>query len=1197
MVLYKRKQVTFVRPPPIPEDLTTEIFVIPQTKEWFLDYSDYLARMDYYHRRKFVCEITGNSCLTFFEAYSSELKEIKDVQKNFPEALREHILRFLQFNRITRLDQLVDKVYLVFKNEFFPGEEVFVKKVISGNSNSYAKNDGGLPAHSFVSTVKQRGTIREKVQYSNPSDTKYLVATIGDGSQIIATNQQLSRDRNHFTKWLIKTYVKLTVTRSHKVGAPWVVKEEYAKKYRIPRTYPEDLKLYESTTPSGKVLYEDEVDKLPTPSPSQEPETLKGKKGRRSLKKTATLNAAAAAMGTFEVSISDLVHPKTHTKNETRMRFPVHHLPPTIRKELEENDLVTLSSFQPSKKTIMDDLKLNFDLQITRPVPSSLLLPENGQALHKQIKERVLQDIEELQNSEEPAEDLKEVLVRKQAELRSLESIKLNSVQEALESWIFLNVYHSVLKLDTFTFDDFICAMGWNDEQLKELGRCELLDEIWCAVLGAIVSNQMPNAKEAAQEDKIFGLQVTLPPKTAIVETSEKNGKQEDVDMEDAHDEKASDSEQESKTLKSEEEVSDNELPEETPAPRRGRPPKKKAEIPEDDLADDEGEESETDEGPTPDHNAFNAMNHRGIKWHDRLRKRNFKDGNWQTILIGVLSLVEYVPEWSSTIQEIYRVLAPTLISPATPATVMAQFYSNLSVDLRLKALHILTSLLITGSLVRDYIDESLDASSVLRRTRLDTIRDLKAAVDATTKAHLAIFEQLVEAANNSNDTTLWALFTRKKHRLNTKGYEMTEYEKVLAASSPSFQQVWEEREAGIAKIKELRAAKRKIEMKLSEMDCQRVRLLGKDRNFNRYWWFENNGLPNLHFAGAGDEDEDQPEPESEDEDDDKDETLEETYLMGKLWVQGPTALDALIHFHLSKDATAILQYRLDKEEPQVIEVKDEDENTPAPPEPEVFDLEDGGPPLKVMNFDPLPRKFLAEAELFNLKFHKDSVVSNGTTEVIDRLGGVPKSVTMNQLTAMQRKFIEEAPNPLVSSGEWRFYESTQDIEDLVKWLNPWGKRESVLRKELLRVKDGMFTSITARRKALWMDKLPKDETEIEDNILAVDVKIEQLKTDAVDATELEESEDDILPRKLPNRRQSGPNKRQKTTKDILKTGNLDELGKLQTELQADLRQKKADNQVTRVLEWVNLTAQEEFDRSLYEGGHKLKLKGRRPKK
>lgn len=1185
MVLYKRKPVTFVRPQPIPADLSTQIFVIPQTKEWFLEYDEYISRMDYYHRRKFVCEITGNSCLTFFEAYESELKEIKDVQKNFPEALREHILRFLQFNRITRLDQLVDKVYLVFKNDYFPGEEVFVKKVISTNANGLIKSDITTP-QSYVSTVKQRGTIREKVQYSNPSDTKYLVSTLGDGTQIIATNQQLLRDRNHFTKWLIKTYVKLTVTRSHKVGAPWVVKDEYAKKYRIPREYPDDLKHYESSTPSGKVLYEEDGDKS-SPAPSQEPELRKKGRGK-SLKKKAALNAAAASMGTFEVSISDLIHTKSTPKNETRMRFPVHHLPISIQRELEENELVTISSFQPSKKTIIDDLKLSFDLQTTRPGPSPLVLPLNGQELHQRIKERLTRDIEALSESESKEDAL--IIAAKQKQADSVSKSSLNSVQEALECWSFLNIYHSVLKLDTFTFDDFICAMSWNDEQFRDVGRCELLDEIWCAALGGIVSNLIPNAKEAADDGKVFGLLVSLPPKVAVV----KSLKSEEDDDE-MRDDKASDSEEESKILKSEDEASDNELNSETPAPKM-LDGKLKEDVTDDNIADDEADSDEEED--ELDHKAYSVMNHRGVKWHERLRKRNFKDGNWQTILLGVLSMVEYVPEFKDTIEETYHILAPNLICPATTSTVLNQFYSSMSVDLRLKALHILITLMVNGTLVREYLDESLDASTTLRRTRLDTIRDLKNAVETTTKCHVAIFEMLIEAANTSTDTDLWYPFTRKKHRLNIKGYEMAEYEKALAEANPRFRELWDEREAGIVKIRELREAKKKVEMKLSEMDCQRVRLLGKDRSFNRYWWFENNGLPNLHFAGGGDEDDEQPEPESEDDMDDKDENMEETYLMGRLWVQGPTALDSLLNLNLPKEEGKEIEKRLYSEQLADTVAKEGEDGPAVQQEPELFDLEDGGQPLKVMNFDMMPKRFLDEANSLKLKFHTDSIVADDSTEVVDRLGGLPKGTDISALSLLQRKFIEEAPTPLLTGENWGYFDTTDAVDGLVKWLNPWGKRESGLRKELLRVKEGLVTSITARRKALWLDKLPKDEVEIEDSIEAVDAKIEKLKADGVEATDDgEESDDDVTPRKRPSRTATTPNKRQKTTEETMKSGNLEELGKLQTQLQDDLRHKVAYNRITRVLEWVNGTAKDEFDRSLYDGGDRPKTKGRRPKK
>lgn len=1192
MVLYKRKQVTFVRPSPVPQDLTTEIFVIPQTKEWFLEYEDYVSRMDYYHHRKFVCEITGNSCLTFFEAYDSELKEIKDVERNFPEALREHILRFLQFNRITRLDQLVDKVYLVFKNEYFPGEDVYVKKAVCTSSNGHAEDSGEHP-QTYVSTIKQKGTIREKVQYSNPSDTKYLVSTFGDGQQIIATNDQISRDRNHFTKWLIKTFVKLTVTRSHKVGAPWVVKEKYAKKYRIPQTYPEDLNHFELSTPSGEILYEEDPNKRGSPAPPDTPEPLvKVKKPRgRSLKKKATLNAAAAAMGSFEILLNDPKEVKPLIKNDPRQRFPLHHLPPLVQRELAENELATVSSIQPSKKTIIDDLLLNFDLQSVRPVPSELSLPDNAVELQKKIAERVQEELEmdeaqigrqKTADPETRAQLLRDIEIKRK-ELESISTSKLLSVQEALECWAFLNIYHTVLKLDTFTFDDFICAMSWNSTQYEQIGRCALLDEIWCAVLGGIVSNQRDDDADS-DDDEVYGLQINLPPEKSLLKQN--MAKSKDMDMDD--EQRGSDSEQESKSLKIEDEASDVESTSETSSQKNGfKKETKNGKKQETAEVEEEGEEPR-------DHNAYDVMNFKGIKWHERLRKRAFKDGNWQVILLGLLSMVEYVPEFQPIIEEVYRTLAPIQGAPSSPTTVLKRFYSNMSIDLRTKALHILTSLMVNGTLVRTYIDESLEASTSLRRGRLDTIRDYKVALDAATKAHSAIHEKLLEASSSTENAELWAPFTKKKQRLNTKGYELTEYEKWLIENDETFKKLWEDREAALSRLKELKEVKRKAEMKLTEIDCQRVRLLGKDRLYNRYWWFENNGLPNLHFSReGGDEDDDQPDTDEE-EDDDKDEVLEETYLMGKLWVQGPSVMDLLVNLKLTKDEAAQISQDIGQADAQI---KTEDSGDVG--EQEHFDLGDGGAPLKVMNFQKLPSQYTRTASKFSVQFHSDFIVVNGATEIVDRLGGVPYTADVELLTPVQRKFIEEAPEPLVSGGQWRYYDKPEDVEVLRNWLNPWGKRESQLRKEMLRVKDGMTASIAARRKALWLDKLPKEETEIETHIVAVDSKIDQLKTaGTVENTETEESDDDILPRKRTYRSSTQvANKRQKTMEETIKTSNLEELGQLQEQLKLDLIQKRADNQITRVLEWVNSTAKDELDKSLYDGGDQAKTKGKRSKK
>ncbi|KAM9912926.1 hypothetical protein OXX69_002085 [Metschnikowia pulcherrima] len=1197
MVLYKRKRVTYVRPPPVPADLSTEIYIIPQTKEWFLNYEDYLARVDYYNRRKFVCEITGNSCLTYYEAYNSETKEIEDLEANFPEALREHILKFLQFNRISRLDLLVDKVYSVFKNEYFPGEEVYVKKIVEPTERQLKAD---APSQPYFSTAKHRGTIREKVQYSNPSDTKYLVTT-KDSTQIIATNLQISRDRNHFTKWLVKTYVKLTVTRSPKVGAPWVVKERYAKKYRIPQEFPEDLKQFEALTPTGEVLYEGD-EKAESPSPADGPDVPKVKKprGRAAWKIKAALNAANAAnagngVGEGTPAAEPATGSKSRDKNESKVRFPAHHLPAQIKEALSKGDSSTPSVVQPSKKTIIEDLNLSFDLQNARPAPAVMVLPQNARDLNRQVIEQLEEENAALRA--DVTEENTKRIGENEIEIQILKKDALYSVQEALECWTFLNIYHSILKLDTFTFDDFLCAMGWNDEQLQNTGRCELLDEIWCAVLGLVVSKEPVSAKNA-DGVKVPGLQITLPSDIRLESVPDQKTEEIDENL------KGSDSDNEPRPLKIDDEVSENEStspsPQKVKKGKRGRKPKERK-SPVDGDDEDEGSDMDITQDQVEEvdhgHNAYSVMNYRGTKWYERLRKRNYKDGQWLTIMMGVLSLVEYVPEYAETIQKVYRTLAPAQIKPASPSSVLTQFYTSMGIDLRLKVLHILTSLVVNGPAVRNYMDESLEQSANLRRTRLDILRDWKSHVETANKLHTEIFTRLMDEVAKATDSKLWVPFSRKRHRLNTKGYEMSEYENAVAESDPSFKELWDAREDAIAKIRETRAAKKDVEMQLSQLDCQRVRLLGKDRHFNRYWWFENNGLPNIHYSGDGDEDEEQ-EPESDDEVDDKDDFQTETYLMGCLWVQGPTGMDALSHLKLSKDdADHIIKRIEDDTVSSKVKVENGDSSNGIAKGNTANGHTESNGLLKEMDFSTISGPTIAEAERLGLHFGQNSIQLNETT-IIDKNGGLPKDYDVTHLSAVQRKFIEEQSMPLFSGTQWRYFDRVEDVESLAKWFNPWGKRESVLRKEFLRVKEGMTASIAARRKALWLDKLPKEEAELEGTIDAVEAKIEKCKNGTVEELDAEESSDDLTSRKRTNRRgANGANKRQKTADETLKTGSLEELEQLHDELKDTVTRKIAENQVTRVMEWVNRTARDELDKSLYEGGDKAKQRGRKSKK
>ena len=75
-----------------------------------------------------------------------------------------------------------------------------------------------------------------------------------------------------------------------------------------------------------------------------------------------------------------------------KKKFPTHYIPDAIMKEYEEEEAkgtpsFGLSQFQPTKKNIVEDLELKFDLQNSKPLPKILSLPENAKYWNQQIIE------------------------------------------------------------------------------------------------------------------------------------------------------------------------------------------------------------------------------------------------------------------------------------------------------------------------------------------------------------------------------------------------------------------------------------------------------------------------------------------------------------------------------------------------------------------------------------------------------------------------------------------------------------------------------------------------------------------------------------------------------------------------------------------------------------------------------------------
>ncbi|EJT97839.1 hypothetical protein DACRYDRAFT_71506 [Dacryopinax primogenitus] len=105
---------------------STPVWYMKETGEIFTTYDAYCSRRAFYLQPIFQCEVTGKSGLRFFDALRSERAEARLLESRFPEQLKASVLRSVQFQVVGRLDGLVDRVYERFKDRFWTGERVIV---------------------------------------------------------------------------------------------------------------------------------------------------------------------------------------------------------------------------------------------------------------------------------------------------------------------------------------------------------------------------------------------------------------------------------------------------------------------------------------------------------------------------------------------------------------------------------------------------------------------------------------------------------------------------------------------------------------------------------------------------------------------------------------------------------------------------------------------------------------------------------------------------------------------------------------------------------------------------------------------------------------------------------------------------------------------------------------------------------------
>ncbi|RDW59504.1 hypothetical protein BP6252_12591 [Coleophoma cylindrospora] len=949
------------------------VWVIEKTGEIFVEYEAYLSRMDFYKQRRFICQITGHSGLTFFDALKSELEGAQEVESSFPEALKGPILRRVQFQTISRIDTLVDLVYEEFRSDYYPGESVTVH-VVTGERLTGIVRDKTR----FGAKILPNG------DYSKPFSRYFVSLDNRPSEEAVVDDSHISRDRKIFTKQVLRSFIKKTVTREAWTGAPWLVKHDVAVTYHIDTRVPPHLR-YESKAAERKQQqaqkksgpdYEGMVGSFPgqgaAPLPTLKPAPKSHKSKQQQIKLAQSKQQSSL-----------------HPAPDMHPNPPLHYFPPS---QYQTHPQFVSHTFQanPFQGHQVNPFQSNGGHLPPPPPPRGHHpLPPGQQYVQTQDMHYgyppmqpqqlppappppppIKYPIEDLQvpQKSNPAvrpaikffsQDTPSMSEEEASKITEGNGILMKSVGPLLECWNTFNVYCEILKIDSFTFDDFVEAMQFSSDEVD----CELFVEAHCAALKLLVSAEADGGK----------LQITLP---------EMASESDDEDSDD-----------------------DSSPPTPTPEPE----PKPKGRATRSSLAKAEAEALRQQQAEAEAAAQEPEIKHRAEEmqaeqiWTEKLAKRDFKNGGWQSIMVGFLYQLSKKESFEKSCTELLEKLAP-LNMPPTAETARIQ-YGKLDVNFRVQALELVCLFMPQTKAIRGYMEECSEQMTGFRKEKIKWQRERKEHLEAlrvlneerkiqlpdnmppspvresavpTTNGDTAMADaspEIKESEDEVMDTDDDPHVGRSLRRANDRAAERQrkrEAEEVKKAKAEAAAKLPKQTKQFTKLLKDI--AKKEEEVKacekeiavldndLREADCPRTRYLGKDRFWNRYYWFERNGMP---YAGL---------PDSS--------TAEAEYANGRLWVQGPDEMERLGYIDLEGDW--LNEYR--------------------------------------MKFDMTPR---------------------------------------------QRKEMEEGSTNVFHARQWGFYDMPEEVDKLIAWLDPRGFNEVKFKKEIMNYRDRIVERMEKRNEYL----------------------------------------------------------------------------------------------------------------------------------
>ena len=1087
MVLYKRKPIILPDPKPLPSDLDVSVWYINETGEWFLTYEEYLDRMDFYTRHHFTCEITGASCLTFFEALNSEDSQFKYVEDKFPLKLREPVARYLHFNKIKRLDALIENVYSKFKSNFFPGEIVYLRKPKDIINEDTSKQNTPTPSSSILSenspnssntTTNHQKTyiIKEKVQFNpiidpvtkeviTPGHARYMLVENDDSSisnsnkYFVADESQIYRDRSTFTKHLIKCFSKITLQRaSSKMGAPWCVKPEYLQMYGLTMDWPVDLLQYKDDEPNKKV-----ADNITVSSSAKSPKTKKSSKSKESqLEQTNDIDTDNNnSEGSSNIIINDKDQSDSDTpkkqRNSKKRKNKSNNETTSTNTSSSNTDSDTNSNKQNKKRKVNDNKsdQINGNDNDSR---ASSIVPETSTPV---VIRSIVTDMDipyrgrpklYLSNLSSYNSYLECIPLMNN---KNLNKPTLTNFDQLLQIYQFISTFNKVLCISYFNFDQLVASLKATDPfELQgefvdvSLKNTKINDTSTDINNGTELSQWQRNPKirqfieekNVLNNDLNYSILRDEPVTDDIIDNFnsngsaliieifvallrlfiDENGDWKIVILENWINNPISMDEQElgitPKGIHDSNGGPQSELNNIENINNQNNEREDGKNLEDVTIADNETNIKEEDnnyESSYTDEEFSNIMEKvltfRNQDWTERLIKRQFNNGNWLIILLGIFEDSLVIPKYTKFLTYFRKTIITSNISMTQlPKVLWRNFCRNFSLADKITTLWVLVDIVSNFSPdIKNAIEASMELCMHIRSDRFKIFKDIKA------------------------ETT--------------------------ALASINKEESLEEYEAKETHIQELQDEKSKLDKKLMENDYQRLKPLGMDRYCNRYFWFDLTGIPNKPFS--------------------KDET---EYHSGRLWIRGPNKY-CIRNFLKLDDEQVTKWLKICKIEGSSIATKN------------VFGV----------------YRTEAGAYIYHDPTSKEDI------ELMSQDGQINKSIS---LTPIQRKIIDETPECLLlDRSQWYCIESIEYIDSFVEWLDIWGRREhDLLRqlkpilsriKDVVSIRNNCFNSELSKKELQYIEEL--EDYQLSSNEIDLD------NTDNKDSLVEEDNEIDDIDNKL----------------------------------------------------------------------------------